>query len=309
MSAISSIRRSSSFGPSLVVAVSAIAWGCWWIPLRTIDAYGLRGDWTSVVVLSVAAACLAPFLLRRPGRLGRAGTMVWGAGFFFGAMFATYQHGLITGDIVRVTLLFYLAPVWGTLLSVLVLGARFSLLRLLVIALGFAGAAVILDFSGGIPVPHGLGEWMGLASGLVFAVGATFAHKVKGSYEFEKTWLSFAFGAGIAALFALVNPVFPAPAAGQLVAVLPFAVAVTLLILIPITWTMVWGAQKLDPGRVSLLLMFEVVAASVTASLVAGEPYGAEKLVGTVMIIAAGAIDIYAAGRARGAAVSHGAGV
>lgn len=307
MSATSSIRRSSSFAPSLVVVVSAIAWGCWWIPLRRIDAYGFRGDWASVVVLSVAAICLAPLLLRRPGRLGRAGPMVWGAGLFFGAMFATYQHGLITGDIVRVTLLFYLAPVWGTLLSVLFLGARFSLLQLVVIALGFSGAAVILDFSGGIPVPHGLGEWMGLASGLTFAVGATFAHKVAGSYEFEKTWLSFAFGAGIAAVFALINPAFPAPASDRLFAALPFTVAVTLLILIPITWTMVWGAQKLDPGRVSLLLMFEVVAASVTASLVAGEPYGPEKLAGTMMIIAAGAIDIFAAGRARGAPASHGA--
>ena len=282
---------SSNLQASAVVVASAAAWGCWWIPLRTIDAFGFRGDWASVAVLCIAAICLAPFIARRAGRLMRAGAMVWGTGLFFGAMFATYQHGLISGDVVRVTLLFYLAPVWGSILSMLVLGARFSLLRLVVILLGFAGAAVILDFTEGVPMPHGLGEWMGLGSGITFAVGATFAHKVKGSYEVEKTWLSFVFGAGIAAIFIVVNPVYPAPDADQLLAVVPFATAAVLFILIPITWAMVWGAQRLDPGRVSLLLMFEVIAASVSASLFAGEPYGSEKLIGTAMILSAGALD------------------
>ncbi|MBK6468596.1 MAG: DMT family transporter [Rhodobacter sp.] len=142
-----------------------------------------------------------------------------------------------------------------------------------------------------LPRAAGLGEWMGLGSGITFAVGATFAHKVKGSYEVEKTWLSFVFGAGIAAIFIVVNPVYPAPDADQLLAVVPFATAAALFILIPITWAMVWGAQRLDPGRVSLLLMFEVIAASVSASLWAGEPYGGEKLVGTAIILSAGALD------------------
>ena len=282
---------SSNVQASAVVVMSAAAWGCWWIPLRTIDAFGFRGDWASVAVLCIAAICLAPFVARRAGRLMRAGAMVWGTGLFFGAMFATYQHGLISGDVVRVTLLFYLAPVWGSILSMLVLGARFSVLRLVVILLGFAGAAVILDFTDGVPMPKGLGEWMGLGSGITFAVGATFAHKVKGSYEVEKTWLSFVFGAGIAAVFIVVNPVYPAPGTDQLLAVVPFAMAAVIFILIPITWAMVWGAQRLDPGRVSLLLMFEVIAASVSASLFAGEPYGSEKLIGTAMILSAGAID------------------
>lgn len=291
------VARSSTLGPSLIVAASAIAWGCWWIALRAIDGFGLRGDWASLAVLAIAALGLAPFVARKRGWPGRAGRSVWWAGVFFGAMFATYQHALINGDVVRVTLLFYLAPVWGSLLSVLVLGARFSLLRVLVIGLGFSGAAVILDFSGGVPLPRGAGEWMGLVSGMTFAIGATFAHKVEGSFETEKTWLSFAFGAGFAALFAALNPVYPAPAVGQLVAALPFTAAAVMLVLVPITWTMVWGARRLDPGRVSLLLMFEVVAASVTATLIAGEPYGSEKLIGTAMILAAGAVDTVAARR------------
>lgn len=281
----------STVRASIVVAISALVWGCWWIPLRVIDGYGLKGDWTSVAVLGIAAICLTPFVLGRVARLLRAGPMVWGTGLFFGAMFATYQYGLITADIVRVTLLFYLAPVWGTVLGVVFLDIRLSLRRVLVIALGFAGAAVILDFRSGVPSPHGLGEWMGLASGIVFAVGATFAHKVVGEYEMEKTWLSLVFGALLSLLFAFFNPVFPMPSADQLFAAAPFTLGVVVLVLIPITWTMVWGAQKLDPGRVSLLLMLEVVAASVTAALLAGEPYGIEKLIGTGMILTAGAVD------------------
>ncbi|MEX3010656.1 DMT family transporter [Hoeflea sp. TYP-13] len=284
---------SSTVRVSAVVALSAVAWGCWWIPLRHIDGFGLKGDWTSVVVLGIAAVCLMPFILGRLGRLLRAGPMVWGAGLFFGAMFSTYQHGLINGDIVRVTLLFYLAPVWGTLLGLAFLGERFSWLRVAVIVLGFAGVTVILDHTGGVPTPQGPGEWMGLASGMAFAVGATFAHRVTGDYELEKTWLSLASGAGLSTLFALVNPAYSTPTAEQALQALPFVIAVVVVILIPITWAMVWGAQRLDPGRVSLLLMLEVVAASITATLIAGESYGMAKLAGTAMILAAGATEAF----------------
>ncbi len=284
----------STFRVSALVALSALVWGCWWIPLREIDGYGLKGDWTSVAVLGIAALCLTPLILGRLGRLLRAGAMVWGAGLFFGAMFSTYQHGLITADVVRVTLLFYLAPVWGTLLGMVFLGTRFSLQRMVVIVLGFAGAAVVLDFDGGIPSPRGLGEWMGLASGIAFAIGATFAHKVVGDYELEKVWLSLAFGALLSTVFALANPAFPTPSADQVFAAAPFAFGVVVVILIPITWIMVWGAQRLDPGRIALLLMLEVVAASVTSALLAGEPYGIEKLIGTTMILTAGAVEALA---------------
>ena len=281
----------STFRVSALVALSALVWGCWWIPLREIDGYGLKGDWTSVAVLGIAALCLTPLILGRLGRLLRAGAMVWGAGLFFGAMFSTYQHRLITADVVRVTLLFYLAPVWGTLLGMVFLGTRFSLQRMVVIVLGFAGAAVVLDFDGGIPSPRGLGEWMGLASGIAFAIGATFAHKVVGDYELEKVWLSLAFGALLSTVFALANPAFPTPSADQVFAAAPFAFGVVVVILIPITWIMVWGAQRLDPGRIALLLMLEVVAASVTSALLAGEPYGIEKLIGTTMILTAGGVE------------------
>ena len=283
----------SSLRASALVALSAFVWGCWWIPLREIDGYGLKGDWTSVAVLGIAGLCLAPFILGRLGRLLRAGPMVWGAGLFLGAMFSTYQHGLITGDVVRVTLLFYLAPVWGTLLGLLVLGDRFSWRRVIVIGLGFAGAAVVLEFEGGLPRPQGLGEWMGLASGITFAIGATFAHRVVGDYELEKTWLSLVCGAVLSLTFSLVNPVFAAPATAQLLEAAPFTFAMVVLVLIPITWIMVWGAQRLDPGRISLLFMLEVVAASITATLLAGEPYGLEKLIGTVMILTAGGVEAF----------------
>lgn len=291
-------RGATTFQASVLVALSAFVWGCWWIPLRAIDGYGLKGDWASVAVLGIAATCMAPLLRRRISRMMSAGAMVWATGLFFGAMFSTYQHGLITGDVVRVTLLFYLAPVWGSLLGIVFLGMRFSPLRALAIILGFAGAAVVLEFDGGIPMPRSLGEWMGLASGIVFAVGATFAHKVVGDYEMEKAWLSLIFGALLSFIFAVVNPVFIAPSSGQILSATPFTAAVVILILIPITWTMVWGAKKLDPGRVSLLLMFEVIAASVSYSLIAGEPYGIEKLIGTIMILAAGAVEVLAERRA-----------
>ncbi len=95
MTAALATSSQSTFRASVLVALSALVWGCWWIPLRQIDSYGLKGDWTSVAILGIAALCLAPLILRRLGRLLGAGAMVWGAGLFFGAMFSTYQHGTV----------------------------------------------------------------------------------------------------------------------------------------------------------------------------------------------------------------------
>ena len=52
-----------------------------------------------------------------------------------------------------------------------------------------------------------------------------------------------------------------------------------------------WGARTLPPGRVSLLMLLEVVAAAVSASTLAGEPFAFKEAAGCGLIMAAGLLE------------------
>ena len=72
-----------------------------------------------------------------------------------------------------------------------------------------------------------------------------------------------------------------------------FAIAVLLaaiwqlLCVLPV----LWGAGPLGPARVSFLLLLEIIAATVSAALWAGEPFGWPEIVGGVLILACGLLE------------------
>jgi drug/metabolite transporter (DMT)-like permease len=67
--------------------------------------------------------------------------------------------------------------------------------------------------------------------------------------------------------------------------------ALCMVWLIPITWMVLWGAAYLDPGRVSILLLLEIVAAAISSSLLTNEPFGWREAVGCVLVLGAGLLE------------------
>jgi drug/metabolite transporter (DMT)-like permease len=279
--------------PSAVVAGSAMMWGLWWIPLRALDSNGLSGDWASLAVFGGGTLILAPVALVRRARLWEAGWPAVMVGLLFGVALVAWNHALIEGDVVRVTLLFYLAPIWGTIVGILVLGIRPSALRLVTILVGLTGAAVVLGFEDGWPVPRSLADWMGLAAGVLFALGAALTHRAGHVGDVERTIATFALSTVFAFLFAMVTPASLVPDWAVVSGVLPLVLAATALWYVPVTWTMIWGSARLDPGRVSILLLLEVGVATLSANLLTDEPFGWREAVGGLLIVGAGALEAY----------------
>ncbi|MFQ5773455.1 MAG: DMT family transporter [Kiloniellaceae bacterium] len=276
--------------PALAVALSAVIWGLWWLPLRWLAERGLPGDWASLAVYSVATALLVPFAWPRRRQLRAGGPALLLTGALFGVMLVLWNHAVLVGEVVRVVLLFYLAPVWATLLAVTVLRVRVGPWRGASVLLGLAGAAVILGFEHGPPVPRSAGDWLGLGSGVLFALAATLARRTEAVAGFDKTFVSFA-AAALAAL-ALVAAEPPAgPTGREMLAALPLAAATAVIWMLPATWLVFWGATRLEPGRVSILLLLEVVAASASASLLTDEPFGWREAGGGVLILLAGLVE------------------
>jgi len=281
--------------PSLLIVVGAALWGCWWIALRTLDARGLTGDWATVGLGLVAALLMLPVAAARWRGLRAGGWPVLLVGGLAGASLAAWNHATIAGDIVRVTLLFYLAPVWATGLAVAVLGERLDALRVLAIVLGLGGAAVVLGVDDAVPVPRSKAEWMALGAGVLFALSVTCARRVGDVAGFEKTVVTVASGAAAAVVLAALPPVAPVPAVAVALAALPLLVAVAGLLVVPSMWLILWGAGRLDPGRVSVLMLFEVAAAAVSATLLTDEPFGWREAAGCLLIVGAGVVEGVAA--------------
>jgi drug/metabolite transporter (DMT)-like permease len=283
--------RSGLLLPSLVVAGSGLLWGIWWIPLRWLESSGLEGDRASFVLYVVAVALMLPFVYCRRRHLRSGGRHLLLVGLFSGVAFGAWNHALIDGDVVRVTLLFYLAPIWGTLLGAVYFRDPIRPLRGLSILLGISGAAVVLGFQGGVPLPRSIAEWMALVSGVLFAFAAVYSRKAPQVETLEKTFLNCVFGGLSALAMILLLPsggdlAMPSLAPGV---VLPLALC--LFWLVPVTWMLLWGATRLDAGRVGILLLLEVMAAAASAAILTDEPLGWREALGCVLIVGAGLVE------------------
>lgn len=283
--------RYAAMAPAGAVSLSAILWGLWWIPLRSLEAHGITGDWASVALYGMAAAALLPIAVIRRRALAENPGAVLVIGFLFGAAFTTWSHAILTGDVIRATLLFYLSPVWATLLAMILLGGRPGRWRLVSIVLGLGGAAVILGGEGGLPWPRQTADWMALGSGAIFALAVTLIHKWGGIGALEQTFATFALAALTAFALTLVFAAGETPRAAQVMTALPSILAAVGLMLIPLTWLFIWAAARMDPGRVTILLLFEIFAAAVSAGLLTDEPFGLRQLFGGALIAGACVIE------------------
>ncbi len=281
---------------SAVVVAAGVLWGLYWLPVRRLDAAGLGGAWGTLAAVAVAVALMLPAAWRRRRALAAAPPLSLGTIGLGGAAFVLYSVGLVYGRVAVIILLFYLTPVWSALIGRYVLGWRSSTARVLAIALGLLGLAVMLGADGQVPIPRGLGEWFALAAGLFWAISST-GMRLDPGLDAVATSSVFCAGGAVAAL-CLVPFLGPAPtgladSAARLVlwslaaGGLWWAVTVTFLL---------WAAARLEPVRVGILLMSEVLVGAVSGALLAGEHLGALEIAGGALVLAAGMFEI-AAGR------------
>lgn len=279
--------------PSLGVAVSGALWGLFWIPLRSLAEAGIIGGWGSVVFLVLAVGVLAPIAGLRWRRLARGGFPLLLTGMLAGAGFGLYATSLLFTDVVRAILLFYITPVWSTILGRVLLDEPITRSRVIALLLGTSGLLVILGFEGGFPLPRNAGDWLALLSGITWAYGSIRIYSTPDTETFESVF-TFFLGGLLVALVVVLLPLEgndAVPALNTLGAVLPVTLIITAMI-VPSVFIIIWGAGILSPARVGLLLMTEVVTGIISAALLTDEPYGLREVGGTVLIVSACLIEV-----------------
>jgi drug/metabolite transporter (DMT)-like permease len=285
--------RTARLAASIVVATGAL-WGFYWLPVRQLADAGLAGAWGTFAVVAAAAGLLAPTAIRRRRRLAAADRRALAAIALGGAAFVLYSVGFVYGRVAIVIILFFLTPVWSTLIGRYVMGWPTSPLRVGAIAVGLAGLAVMLGADGMWPLPRTSGEWLALVSGILWSIATTGIRSTTAPAPAEAAFV-FALGGAIGAL-ALAPLLAPWPAALDAAAVGP---ALALAAVTGGLWwglsmvSLMWATARLEPARVGILLMAEVLVGALSAALLAGEHLGRREMLGGVLILSAGILELW----------------
>ena len=280
--------------PILVVVIAASAWGLFWIPLRAFEEMGLAAGWATF------AQFAAPFLLLLPAAVWRAtrqrptGAGEAVTGLLVGGAFALYAESLLLTEVARSLILFYVTPAWSTLLEISFMGRRLTKARALALVLGMAGLLTILGGETGIPLPRNVGDVMALLSGMVWAAGTMRVRTAPDKEIFETVFSFFLYGGAIALVLVLlpIGVESTAPTWATLEPLLPWLLLAAVGFLIPVTWGLLWGSKHMDPGRLGVLLQMEAVVGIASAALLTDEPFGWVELLGTVLVVGAGVVDV-----------------
>ncbi|TDO97952.1 DMT family transporter [Marinomonas balearica] len=264
-----SFKNPSTHFASLVAFFAAAFWGVYWIPLRYLESQGVQGV-TAVVLLSLPA--ILPLLIMVGMTRHRYQTH-WRAlcliGLCTGLGIALYSSGVIYSSVVRATLLFYLTPVWSTLIEIFWLRERVTWTRWLAVVVGLLGMVLLL--SGGDWGEQGKGDILAFLSGIFWAFGASMVRRYNripipgmalGQFSFT------VIGALLIGYFLGSTPMDDVDLTHSAGLVM---FSFSLLILMPIVAAIFWAQKVINPGRAGLLMMSEVMVAVISASIILPE--------------------------------------
>ncbi len=279
------------------LVLNAFVWGCSWYPFRLLEARGLHPLWATVVIYGLALVALE---LWRPGawRHLRRHPLLWLLAAASGLTNVGFNWAVTVGDVVRVVLLFYLMPAWTVLLAWPLLGERPTLRALARLGLALAGVVIVLKTPDSPwPVPSGLADWLALVGGLSFALTNLLLLKLKDTPDEARAFAMFSGGTVMALSAALIGGqlalVPTPPLVGSEWKLLALLVSLAFL---AANFGLQYGAARLSASATSLILLTEVVFASISAVLLGAAELQARTLIGGALILLAA---VWAARRGR----------
>jgi len=213
----------------------------------------------------------------------------WGILLIFSAGWTNfgYVQAIIEGEVMRVLLLFYLAPLWTVFFAHFLLGERLNRFGYAVIILSLMGALVMLwQPSLGLPLPQNRAEWIGLSAGMSFALtNVIVRHTQHLSVAFKSAtiWLGTVLLTGLMLLYS-------GEISMQLTSISMsswWLLALIGLVLCATSFAVQFGLTHLPANQAIVLLLFELLFAAVAAYFLAGEKMGLQEYIGAVLIISA----------------------
>ena len=264
----------------LALALNALVWGLSWWPLRQLEALGLHPLWATAGVFLVATALLTCIHPKAWLCFKQHPALVWLV-LASGLTNVGFNWAVTTGDVVRVVLLFYLMPAWSLLLAWWLLQERPTRGALARLSLAFMGVVLVLKTPDSPwPLPQDLPDVLALGSGMTFALTNIWLLRLQHTPASARMVAMFGGGALMAIVCAVLATVtgviapataWPPEATGslalaftQISAWAPWVVGLSLAFLLS-NFTLQYGAAHLSAHTTSMVMMSEIVFASVSS--------------------------------------------
>ena len=194
---------------------------------------------------------------------------------------------VIDGEVMRVMLLFYLSPLWTLLLAQFWLKERSGPWGISAIAMSLVGAFIMLwQPNAGLPMPQNRAEWMGLSSGIAFALANVLTRK---SDELSLPAKCLAVWIGVVIVSSVYMLLYGIPLLlPQHVFISNWAMLSGVgLLLIALTMAVQYGVTHTPVTRASVIFLFEIVVAALTSYWLAHEAIQLRVWLGGSLIIVA----------------------
>jgi drug/metabolite transporter (DMT)-like permease len=283
------VPRHPAAAPVLALVFNAFVWGVSWWPLRQLEGAGLHPLAATALIYLLASLAI---VAARPGALRELFThpALWVLVAASGTTNAAFNWAVTIGDVVRVVLLFYLMPLWAVLLARWLLGERLTRAALARVALALGGALVILwpaDGAGG-PWPRTLAEALGVVGGFSFALNNVMLKREAARSDGARALAMFVGGALVAGTLAAALSAqgtavgLPAPGAGWIAGVLALGA-----VFLASNLALQFGAARLAANVTAVVMLTEVLFASVSALALGAGTLDARLAVGGAAIVAA----------------------
>lgn len=275
--------------PRIALLIGAIIWGLLWYPYRLLDQIGINGPTAAIITYSIALL-LGLTIFRRSLQISfffddNPYLLFW-IGLLVGCACMAYILGVIHGMVMRVLLLFYLAPLWTIIFSRLLLQEKLSLQGYIIISVSLTGAITMLWQPGtNYPLPTSYGDWMGLAGGFVFALSNVLIRKDQGhSIQLKSlaVWLGVVVVGVSYSLFLPTSYMFAEISTNYWLLLFGTGLAVFILSLV-----IQYGLTYVPANQAIVILLSELVFAAIAAYLLTNESMTLREWSGGAMIVSA----------------------
>lgn len=268
--------------------VNSTLWGLSWIAFRSLQAHGIHPLWATSIIFVCCAAVMIVFKRGALREMRQHPELLYVA-IVAGATNSAFNGAVAFGDVVRVVLLFYLMPIWAVILARLVLHEPITRPALARIVVGLSGAMIVLyQPEMGLPLPHGLADWVAIFGGFCFAVNNVLLRRLHGVSDGARAIAMLSGGelmaGGMGLLLTLIGsiawPVAPAHA------VVPTLALWSVLFLIS-NLCLQYGVARLPANITAVVMLFEIIVAAFSAWLIGTAELRPQDLIGGALIISA----------------------
>jgi len=272
----------------LALVLNAFVWGVSWWPFRFMQAAGLHPLWATGLMFAAVLVATTLYQPRVWLELFHSRGL-WLLALASGFTNVGFNWAVTVGDVVRVVLLFYLMPAWALLLAKWILKEPVSPQGLLRLALAVTGVLLVLkNPSSPWPFPASPSDWLALGGGFTFALTNILIRKLDHTTEAARLLAMFTGGAVIALAVGALGTL------AQAVPSLPdFSMSLVLAVLgmgsvfLMGNLALQYGAARLKSSTTSLVMLTEIIFASLSAVWLGAAVLEARVLWGALFIFTA----------------------